>query len=125
MQARKSDLFSCIEPLEGRALLSSAVLSNGVLTITGNSTADRIEVQKRADKGQLQVELNGSERRYSLTSVKKIVINSLGGNDWVEFSGRDGGLKIASSINGGDGNDTLQGGLANDTINGGNGNDRI
>ena len=52
-----------VESLENRALLASVGLNTatGVLTITGNSTADRIEVQRRADKGQLKVEVNGSE----------------------------------------------------------------
>src|SRR3954454_23876385 len=115
-----------VESLENRALLASVGLntSTGVLTITGNSTADRIEVQRRADKGQLKVESNGSEKSFSYSAVKKIVINANGGNDWVEFSSRDGGINIPSSINGGDG-DTLQGGLNKDTILGGNGNDRI
>ncbi|MEA2707504.1 MAG: hypothetical protein QOF78_105 [Phycisphaerales bacterium] len=113
------------EPLEDRRLLSSVALSNGTLTITGNNTADRIEVQKRADKGQLKVEINGTEKSFTLASVKKIVINSLGGNDWIEYSGRDGGLAIPGLINGGDGNDSISGGLGNDSISGGNGNDRI
>jgi Ca2+-binding RTX toxin-like protein len=114
-----------IEPLEGRALLSAVTLSNGVLTVTGNATADRIEVQRRADKGQLKIEINGAEKKFTYSSVKKIVINSLGGNDFVDVSGRDGGVAIPMSVNGGDGNDTLHGGNGNDTINGGNGNDRI
>src|SRR5213078_2051060 len=88
-----------IEPLEQRALLSVS-LNAGVLTVTGTGGADRIEVQKRADKGQV----NGSERGFALSSVHKIVISSLGGNDFIEYSGRDGGLSIPSSINAGDGN---------------------
>jgi len=117
--------INSIEPLEGRTLLSSVSLSGGTLTVTGNSTSDRIEVQNRADKGELRVELNGSEKKFRYSSVKKIVINSLGGNDFVEASGRDGGVGIPISINGSDGNDTLEGGNANDTILGGNGNDHI
>jgi Ca2+-binding RTX toxin-like protein len=114
-----------IEPLEGRALLSAVTLSNGVLTVTGNSTADRIEVQKRADKGQLKIEINGAEKKFTYSSVHKIVINTLGGNDFVDVSGRDGGVSIPMSVNGGDGNDTLHGGNGNDTLLGGNGNDRL
>jgi Ca2+-binding RTX toxin-like protein len=117
---------SFVESLEARQLLASVALSsNGTLTITGNNTADRIEVQLRAKDNQLKTEVNGSERKFALGSVKKIVINSLGGNDWVEYSGRDGGLAQPGLINGGDGNDTLQGGRGNDSISGGNGNDRI
>ena len=113
-----------VENLESRQLLS-ATLSGGVLTVTGTSGADVIEVQSRSERNQLKLELNGRETRYALSAVKKIIINGGAGNDWIEYSGREGGLKIPGSLSGGDGNDTLQGGRANDVISGGNGNDRI
>jgi hypothetical protein len=69
-----------IETLEGRTLLSSVSLTSGVLTITGNSTADRIEVQKRADKGRLKVEVNGGEREFYIGSVLN------GGGSWPNVS---------------------------------------
>jgi Ca2+-binding RTX toxin-like protein len=116
--------MSMIENLESRQLLS-ATLANGVLMVTGTSAADRIEVQKRADKGQLKLELNGRETKYTLSRVSRIVVNALGGNDFIEYSGRDGGLAVPGVLNGGDGNDTIQGGLGNDMIAGGNGNDRL
>ena len=116
-----------IEKLESRQLFASIGFNatTGVITITGNQTADRIEVQKRADEGRFRAEVNGMERKFNLSQVKRVVINALGGNDWVEWSGRDGGLATPGLVNGGDGNDTLQGGLGNDSISGGNGNDRI
>jgi len=113
-----------IENLEDRKLLSASLV-NGILTVTGTSGADRIELQRRADKGQLKLELNGRETKFSLSSVKKIVVNALGGNDFIEYSGRDGGLATPGLLNGGDGNDTIEGGLGNDTLLGGNGNDRL
>jgi Ca2+-binding RTX toxin-like protein len=112
------------ETLENRRLLA-ATLSGGVLTVTGTEGNDIIEVQKRSESGQLKLELNGTETRYALSDVQKIVIDGLGGDDFIEYSGRRGGLNIPGVINGGAGNDTLQGGPANDTIDGGDGNDRI
>jgi len=111
------------ESLESRKLLS-VTLSSGVLTVNGTSGADVIEFQRR-DDGRLKVELNGSERRFSLSSVQKIVVNASGGNDFVEFSGRDGGLSIPSVLNGGDGNDTLEGGNGRDLIFGNAGRDYL
>src|SRR4051812_5138519 len=88
-----------VEGLEDRRLLS-ATLSHGVLTVTGTSGADSIEIQKRADKSQLKLELNRRETKYTLSSVKKIIVNALGGNDFIEFSGRDGGLSVPSVLDG-------------------------
>src|SRR4051794_20265423 len=116
-----SQLF---ESLESRRLLSVS-LSSGVLTLTGTSGNDVIELQKRADKGHVKVELNGSERRFALSGVSKIVVNGLGGSDFIEFSGRDGGLSIRSLINAGGGNDTVEAGNGNDTILGGAGRDTL
>ena len=113
-----------IEGLETRTFLSVS-LDGGVLTIVGTSRADLIEVQKRADKGELKVELNGRETKYSLNRVTKIVIKGEAGNDRVGYSGRDGRLDVPGSLSGGDGNDTLEGGNGADTISGGSGNDRI
>jgi Ca2+-binding RTX toxin-like protein len=113
-----------VEGLESRTLLS-ATLSDGVLTVTGTAGADRIEVQNRSDKGQIKLELNGRETKYAFSSVTKIVIDGLAGNDVISYSGRDGGLNVPGVLNGGDGDDSIEGGLGNDTITGGNGNDRL
>jgi Ca2+-binding RTX toxin-like protein len=113
-----------MEDLEGRRLLSVS-LSGGVLTVTGTAGADRIELQKRADDGELRVDDNGRETDFALSGVTKIVVLGGGGNDWIEYSGRDGGLAVPGSLDGGKGHDTIQGGLGNDTIIGGPGNDRM
>ena len=113
-----------VESLEGRTFLSVS-LDDGVLTIVGTARGDLIEVQKRADKVELKVELNGRESEFPLNSVTKIVIRGLAGNDRIGYSGRDGRLDVPGVISGGDGNDVLEGGNGADTINGGNGNDVV
>ena len=112
------------EALENRRFLA-VDLVNGVLTVTGTEAADRIEVQARPEDSEVKLEINGDETRYAMSSVTKVVIDGLGGDDFIEFSGRRGGLNVPSLINGGAGNDFLQGGPNSDTINGGDGNDRI
>jgi Ca2+-binding RTX toxin-like protein len=112
------------ESLETRSLMSVS-LANGVLTVTGTGGADRIEIQKRAAKGAIQVELNGSERRFALSSVSKVQIFAKGGSDFVEYSGRDGGLSTRAFVDAGDGNDTVQTGAGNDSILGGGGRDYL
>ena len=115
---------AAIENLEPRRLLA-VTLDNGVLTVTGFNAADRIEIQRRADDGEVRVEHNGQEFDFPIGSVTRVVVNGRGGNDFIEYSGRDGGLNVPGVLNGGAGNDTIQGGDANDTLIGGNGHDFI
>ena len=122
--ARRNRTTGMMENLEPRQLLTVS-LSNGVLTITGTNAADRIEVQRRADDGEVRVELNGQETEFPIGSVTRVVMNGLAGNDFLEYSGRDGGLNVPGVISGGAGNDSIGGGPANDTLIGGNGHDRI
>src|SRR5687768_5635774 len=112
------------ESLENRRLLA-ANLVDGVLTVTGTEANDVIEIQSRPENNEVKLEFNGDETRYAMSAVTKVVIDGLGGNDFIEFSGRRGGLNVPAVLSGGAGDDTLQGGPANDTINGGDGNDRI
>jgi Ca2+-binding RTX toxin-like protein len=121
---RPQTAAALVENLEPRRLLA-VTLSNGVLTITGFINADRIEVQRRADDGEVRVEHNGQEFDFPIGSVTRVVIDGRGGNDFIQYSGRDGGLNIPGVINGGTGNDTITGGDANDTLIGGNGHDSI
>jgi Ca2+-binding RTX toxin-like protein len=115
--------FSC-EPLESRSLLS-VTLANGILTVVGTGGHDLIEVQNRADKGEVRVELNGNEQEFAKGDVTRILIFGEAGNDRIGFSGRDGGLNIPGYIEGGNGNDRIEGGEGNDVILGGFGNDVI
>ena len=113
-----------LETLESRRLLA-ATLSEGTLTIIGTNRSDRIEVIRRADDVQIRVELNGAESRFRFFDVERIHISGGRGNDFIEFSGRDGGIYFPSNVSGGKGNDTIHTGLGDDTLSGGNGHDRI
>jgi Ca2+-binding RTX toxin-like protein len=121
---RSTPAAATAETLESRRLLS-ALLANGVLTIVGTDRADRIEVMRRDDQGQIRVELNGTRTRFPLGDVTRVQVSGRGGHDLIEFSGRDGGVYFPANVSGGKGNDTIRTGLADDTVSGGNGHDRI
>jgi Ca2+-binding RTX toxin-like protein len=120
----RSPSAATVESLESRRLLSVS-LANGVLTIIGTNRGDRIEVIRRDDDGQIRVELNGTRTRYRFGDVTSINVSGRGGHDFIEYSGRDGGLYFPANVSGGKGNDTIHTGLGDDTVSGGNGHDRI
>jgi choice-of-anchor C domain-containing protein len=94
-------------------------LVNNVLTVTGTANADFIRGQ--IVNNVLTMRMNTTTQTFSnASSITKIVINALGGNDLVLLSQS---VNRPTSIFGGDGNDTLTGGGAADTITGGAGTD--
>jgi hypothetical protein len=105
------------EPLEGRVLLS-AVVNNGILTITGTDHADHINVIQR--RSVLIVHEGSATARFGKKHISSIVINALGGNDKIKVTS-----KLSTTIDGGDGKDLIIGGAGNDVLLGGKGNDRI
>ncbi len=127
-----------LESLEPRTLLD-AVLSNGVLTITGTDNPDTIAVNP--DTNQIIVDLNGTLTPFDANLVNSISIDALGGGDTItvnvnrptnilggagidNITGSDGG---ADNVLGGTGNDIFAGRGGNDTFtwNPGDGNDVI
>jgi Ca2+-binding RTX toxin-like protein len=122
-----------VEQLETRALLS-AVVANGVLTVTGTSGDDQITIRTAKDdagnKILVVVEgVKGADVEPVVTKitdpVTSVVVNAGAGNDSVSLKGnRKHPFSIAATINGEDGNDRLTGGAGADLINGGAGNDR-
>src|SRR5262245_28590082 len=120
----RSTSVATTEPLESRRLLSAS-LADGVLTIIGTNRADRIEIIRRDDDGQIRVQLNGAGTRFRYGDVTSIQINARGGHDFIEFGGHDGGMDFPANVTGGKGNATIHTGLGDDTVSGGNGHDRI
>ncbi len=100
--------------------VANVVLSwDGTLQVNGTSGNDKISLMTGSSK--VYAILNGAKTSYNSTSVKRINIQGLAGNDWVKLNK---GI-IGSVINGGAGNDSIYGGAGNDNINGGDGNDLI
>jgi len=96
-----------------------AVLSGGILTITGTGGADTISANGAS--GTVTAMLNGKSQTFSESAVTGIDVVAGAGNDSVTITGD----AIPSTLLGGLGDDTLNGGAANDSIGGGMGNDLI
>lgn len=122
------------QPLEARQLLS-AVVADGVLTVTGTAKNDRIVVSLSSDGETLTVsEASGNRFRKKATTttefaaadVSSVVVNAGAGNDSVTLKGtRKTPFSIGATINGDAGNDNLIGGAGADSINGGEGDDNL
>lgn len=96
-----------------------AKLSNGVLTVRGTNAANNIKLNLSGDN--LVAVVDGKKKSFAASSVKKIKVFGLDGNDVITIGS---GVK-ATRLDGGGGNDTLNGGSANDTLLGGAGNDLL
>ncbi|MBC7782725.1 MAG: hypothetical protein H7144_02715 [Burkholderiales bacterium] len=107
-----------IESLERRVLLAS-VLSGTNLIITGTDAADTLGLAIRGSR--LRVGLNGILKTYTPESVTRIDINTLDGNDVVDWSA----ISIPTYINAGAGHDSVTGGSGIDTLTGAAGRDTL
>src|SRR5687768_1079895 len=105
-----------LETLESRVLFSSAAASSGLLTITGTSSSDTIDVGLSSGR----ITVSGVSSTYA--NITGIVVNAGGGNDKVTVANVVGNLP--TTLNGGSGDDRLNGGTGNDRINGEDGADR-
>ena len=111
-----------VEPLEGRKLLSSVSLSNGVLTLTGDSGVRNELVVQRSGSSALFAYANNVNKKIALSSVKSVKFFG-GTRDDDIFLASD--LKLNAEVKAGAGNDTVRLALGNDYVDGGDGNDRI
>ncbi|HYO10779.1 MAG TPA: calcium-binding protein [Tepidisphaeraceae bacterium] len=125
------DTLISIEVGGGGGPAPGAVLSGGVLTVTGSAAADSIQIVEEGT-GSLIAIVNGNETFFAASSVKSVVINALQGNDGisVEFSnggptGNNGFYTIPTTVNGGDGNDELSLYAASAKFVGGSGDDGV
>ncbi len=118
------------EPLEPRRLFSggiSSVSANGVLTITGNDTANTVLCQENSVNGQSvqAVTVDGQTKNYPIGTIKSLVMTMGGGDDTV-FDG----LPVDLTLDAGAGNDLVSYGPGADkvyhaVVHGGSGNDRL
>lgn len=113
-------LLRC-EHLDVRNAPAVATLAGGVLTVTGDATADRIRITPEGD--QIRV-LDGTVLlgNFAAASVASIVVNGGAGNDTLQVSNL---LVVPVTFNGGDGNDKLVAGGGGAVLNGDAGSDQL
>jgi Ca2+-binding RTX toxin-like protein len=122
-----------IQSLESRRLLSASLsFLDGILTITGDESANSIEFESRfpfVNTGEpdpaserLVVHADGQEFIYLMREIAEVRINGGGGDDLIIV-----GRRILAPVfaSGGEGDDTIGGGLGDDTLLGGAGDDVI
>jgi Ca2+-binding RTX toxin-like protein len=106
----------------------SAVLTSGVLTVTGDNRDNTLAVTRDA-AGTISVFVNGSPFAVSggvptTTNTSLIRISGFGGNDTLLVDDANGPMPPANLF-GGEGNDALTGSANTDELDGGSGNDSL
>ena len=115
----------------GAAVRARATLRRGNLTIEGTEAGDKIALRLKAgasDTLQVDVGDDGSANfSFKRKRIAKIAVAARAGDDLVRIDERNGIFTdaIPTTINGGDGNDTLLGGSGVETLLGGPANDSI
>lgn len=118
----QSPVASEVQRLEQKELpAGTAVLNSGVLTITGSSSVNDIQVGQNAN-GKLEVTIDGRKSLFNSGSVNRIVVNAGAGNDTFRVQQ---GVSKPITLSMGDGNDFAVTGPGNDVLNGGPGNDYL
>ncbi|MEL7238915.1 MAG: hypothetical protein AAGK78_08630, partial [Planctomycetota bacterium] len=120
-QACDATFRKSVETLEGRRLLSSAYFDNGGITVAGDQWSSN-SIQVEAFGNSINVRHNGSSNWFNKSSVDKLNIRGGNQNDHILVYNN---VTLPATIQGFDGNDTLDGGNADDRIYGGNGNDQL
>jgi Ca2+-binding RTX toxin-like protein len=106
-------------------------LKHGVLTIEGTRDDDTIVLRLRADRpDELQVDVGDAREQpfhFKRNNVDSIYVDAGDGTDAVSIDEANGVFTdtIATTLDGGDGNDTLAGGSGAETLIGSGGNDSI
>ncbi|CAN5392060.1 hypothetical protein BH09PLA1_BH09PLA1_03980 [soil metagenome] len=114
-------LWFVIDSLEPRRLLSSSFDSGtGVLTVTGSSDADTIDVSLGGANIVVTISPENANDSFVAADVTSIVVNCGDDNDVVNV---DEAITVPAIIGGENGDDTLRGGGGNDQLFGGDGND--
>lgn len=105
--------------LKATAVVPTFSLVNGVLTVTGTSGNDFI--RGFIASNVLTMKMNNLSQTFANAStITRIIVNALAGNDNISLAQS---VNRPTSLNGGDGNDSIYGGAGADVINGGNGTD--
>jgi Ca2+-binding RTX toxin-like protein len=114
---------------------STASIQGDTLTVTGDDGRDGIELQRDTPSGtdlrvlvtDLATDGVKLHKTFPIASFSKIQVNAGGGDDRVAIDEGNGVFTdtIPTTVNGGDGDDTLVGGTGAETLNGDAGNDLI
>jgi Ca2+-binding RTX toxin-like protein len=110
---------------------TTASIQGDTLTVTGDNAGDNITLSRTTSGGPaLGIDENSDgtfDQTFTLADFAKISINAGGGDDTVRISDVNGPFTDTkpTTIDGGDGNDSLIGGQGTETINGGPGDDLI
>ncbi len=105
-----------LETLEDRTVPATVAFSNGILYATGSNAAETIRITQTASR--ITVEGAGY---VAASSVRSIVVDAKGGNDYVDMRT----VKVSAAIYSGDGDDMVVATQSADQIFAGYGNDRI
>ncbi|HEV8607253.1 MAG TPA: calcium-binding protein [Tepidisphaeraceae bacterium] len=97
----------------------AVLAADGTLIVNGTNGNNTINLSLVS--GSVRATVDGVSKSFTATSVKRISINGLAGNDTITIGA---GVR-GSAVDGGVGNDTVTGGTGNDTLVGGDGNDRL
>ena len=109
----------------------TAKLKHGGLTIKGTNAADLIALRLSAvQRGVLQVDVGDdgtADFEFNSADLAQIIVKAANGDDTVRIDEGNGVFSdtIPTTLEGGNGNDSLTGGSGAGTLHGGNGNDRL
>ena len=106
-------------------------LKHGVLTIKGTNASEKIALRLQTGQpGVLQVDVGddgSADFSFARERVATIAVDAAAGDDLVRIDESNGVFtdSIPTTIDGGDGNDTIAGGKGIETLLGGDGNDSV
>ena len=122
MLKRSSETFPLVEMLEGRRLMSAALV-DGVLQVRGTDEDDVITVtQPRSNPRRINVAINDDTFAFKAHRVRRVEVRGQDGDDEVSIGNR---VRARAKLYGGRGDDTLVGGGAADLLVGGAGDDDL
>jgi len=118
-------------PVAAAAPTVKATVTDGTLRISGSPRADKIVLRLSAlDANQLQVDVGddgSADFTFDIATLRAIDVEAGNGNDTVRIDQVNGAFttRLATRIDGGNGDDTLIGGSGNEIFIGGRGDDVV
>jgi hypothetical protein len=118
-------------PVAAAAPAVRATVTDGTLRISGSPRADKITLRQSAlVRNELQVDIGDdgtADLTFDLSTITAIDVEARGGNDTVRIDDVNGAFttRLATRIDGGNGDDTLIGGSGNEIFVGGRGDDIV